>query len=96
MDIMSHGATGVHIPAWEDASPADVADPDAYVCRHMIGLDATVEATTNITRAFEDCIDRLETTNGRVAFITSLLAEGRVKEMILSCGYPLISRIRVL
>ncbi|MBQ1245202.1 MAG: homoserine dehydrogenase [Clostridia bacterium] len=96
MDIMSHGATGVHIPAWEDASPADVADPDAYVCRHMIVLDATVEAIASITLAFEGCIDRFETTNGRVAFITGLLAEGRVKEMILSCGYPLISRIRVL
>ncbi len=96
MDIMSHGSAGVCMPVWEDATPADVADPAAHVCRHMVVLDATFDASARISAAFENSIERVFFESGRFAFITNEISEGRVKEMIAAAGYPLISRIRVL
>ena len=95
VDVMSHTPAGVHTPAWEDAAASDVADPDDYVCSHLVVLDAPVSATEKLEGVF-GALHHLVVEPGRFAFLSRAVSEGEIKRMIAEAGYPLVSRIRVL
>ncbi len=95
VDIMSHTPAGVNSPAWEDATPADVADVEDYACRHLVVLEANTDALGCIEAAFGSVLHVLAE-SGRVAIITDTLTERAVKAAVARVNLPLISRIRVL
>ena len=94
LDIMSHTPAGVLSPVWVDATPDEVADPEAYVCRHLVVLDAPLSAEAEIAAHF--ALNAVHHTEGRFSFITDELSEADVKAGIAAVGYPLVTRIRVL
>jgi hypothetical protein len=77
-----------------DAEPSEIADPDAYVCRHLVVLDAPLSAEGEISSHF--ALNAVHHTEGRFSFITEELSEAAVKAKIAAAGYPLVTRIRVL
>ncbi len=95
VDIMGHTPAGVHSPVWEDATTADIADIEDYACRHLVVLDAPLDALATIEATFFPVL-QVCAENSRVAIITDTMTERAVKAAIGSAGYPLISRIRVL
>ncbi len=95
VDIMGHTPAGVHSPVWEDATADEIADADTYVCRHLVVLDAPLEAVKTVETIFGP-IHHLVTESERIAFISDELSEGDIKAMLARAGYPLVSRIRVL
>ena len=94
LDVMSHTPAGVLSPVWVDATPDEVADPEAYVCRHLVVLDAPLSAEAEIAAHF--ALNAVHHTKGRFSFITDELSEADVKAGIAAVGYPLVTRIRVL
>ena len=94
LDIMSHTPAGVLSPVWVDATPADIADPETYVCRHLVVLDAPLSAEGDIAAHF--ALNAVHFTEGRFSFITDEMSEADVKTGISAVGYPLVTRIRVL
>ena len=94
LDIMSHTPAGVLSPVWVDATPDEVADPEAYICRHLVVLDAPLSAEAEIAAHF--ALNAVHHTEGRVSFITEEMSEAAIKETIAKIGYPLVTRIRVL
>lgn len=97
VDIMSHTPAGIHAPVWTDATDDEIADPEEYVCRHLVVLDVPdaschikdIEAVFTVHALHMDAETRL-------SFITDEMSEAEVKAKIAAVGYPLISRIRVL
>ncbi len=97
VDIMSHTPAGVRLPAWEDAIPADVADPEDYACRHLVVFDAYTDAFPVVEAAFGAIVHAIASPEPkRLAIITDIMTERAVKVAIDTAGLPLISRIRVL
>ena len=94
VDVMGHTPAGIHSPVWEDASPEEIADPDRYVCRHLVVLDAPLSAESEIAAHF--ALNAVHFTEGRFSFITEELSEAEVKAKLAAVGYPAVSRIRVL
>ena len=94
VDIMGHTPAGIISPVWADAEPCEIADPEDYVCRHLVVLDAPASAGDELARVFG--FDEVVIRPDRFAFITGELSEAAVKEKIASVGYPLVTRIRVL
>ena len=94
LDIMSHTPAGVLSPVWVDADPSEIADPEAYVCRHLVVLDAPLSAEAEIAAHF--AMNAVHFTEGRLSFITDELSEADVKAKIAAVGFPLVTRIRVL
>ena len=94
LDVMSHTPAGVLSPVWVDATPDEIADPEAYVCRHLVVLDAPLSAEAEIAAHF--ALNAVHHTEGRFSFITDELSEADVKAGIAAVGYPLVTRIRVL
>ena len=94
VDIMAHTPAGIISPVWEDAASDEIANPEDYVCRHLVVLDAPASAGDDLAARFnfrEVCFE-----TGRFAFITAEMSEADVKAKIAAAGYPLVSRIRVL
>ncbi len=94
VDIMSHTPAGVHSPVWEDATPAEIASPESYACRHLLVFDAAAVAPGSVEAAFSPV--QVHTADGRLAVITADMTECAVKSAVESLGYPPSSRIRVL
>ena len=94
LDIMSHTPAGVLSPVWVDATPDEIADPETYVCRHLVVLDAPLAAESEIAAHF--ALNAVHFTEGRFSFITDELSEADVKAKIAAVGFPLVTRIRVL
>ena len=94
IDVMAHTPTGIISPVWTDAEPQQIADPETYVCRHLVVLDAPLSAEAEIATHLN--LNALRTTEGRFSFITDELSEAEVKAKIAEIGYPLVTRIRVL
>ena len=94
IDIMAHTPAGIISPVWVDAEPDQIADPETYVCRHLVVLDAPLSAETEISAHF--ALNAVHHTEGRFSFITDELSEADVKAKIAATGYPLVTRIRVL
>lgn len=94
VDVMGHTPAGIHAPVWTDAQPDEIADPESYVCRHLVVLDAPASAEGAVSAEF--AINALHVKNGRFSFITEEMSEAEVKAKIAAVGYPLINRIRVL
>ena len=94
IDIMAHTPAGIISPVWTDAEPADIADPETYVCRHLVVLDAPKSAEADVASHF--ALNAVHHTAGRFSFITEELSEAEVKAKIEAVGYPLVTRIRVL
>ena len=94
VDIMAHTPAGIISPVWVDAAPEEIADPEAYVCRHLVVLDAPLSAESDIKAHF--ALNAVRFTEGRFSFITEELSEAEVKAGIAAVGYPLVTRIRVL
>ena len=94
IDIMAHTPAGVISPVWVDAQPSDIADPETYVCRHLVVLDAPRSAEAAISAHL--ALNAVHFTEGRFSFITEELSEAEVKTKIAAVGYPLVTRIRVL
>ena len=94
LDIMSHTPAGVLSPVWVDADPSEIADPETYVCRHLVVLDAPLSAESEI--AAHLALNAVHHTEGRFSFITEELSEADVKAKIAAVGFPLVTRIRVL
>ena len=95
IDVMGHTPAAIHSPIWSDATLEEIADPAAYVCRHLVVLDAPEDAAEIINTIF-DGIHVPRFTEGRFSFITNELTEAEVMAGIAAAGYPLVSRIRVL
>ena len=95
VDVMGHTPAGIHAPAWTDAAPEEIADPENYVCRHLVVLDASEEAAKRIKLVF-GTLNAARHTEGRFSFITDEMSEADVKAKIASVGYRLVTRIRVL
>ena len=93
-NLGSHTPAGVISPVWVDAQPSDIADPETYVCRHLVVLDAPLSAESDIAAHF--ALNAVHFTEGRFSFITDEMSEAAVKEKIAEIGYPLVTRIRVL
>ena len=94
VDVMGHTPAGIHAPVWTDATPCEIADPETYICRHLVVLDAPQSAEGEIAAHLH--LNALHFTEGRFSFITDELSEAAVKEKIAEVGYPLVTRIRVL
>ncbi|MBR6783027.1 MAG: homoserine dehydrogenase [Clostridia bacterium] len=94
IDVMAHTPAGVISPVWVDAEPDQIADPETYVCRHLVVLDAPKSAEAEISAHLD--LNAPHFTEGRFSFITEELSEAEVKAKIAEVGYPLITRIRVL
>ena len=94
IDVMAHTPAGVISPVWVDATPDEIADPDTYVCRHLVVLDAPRSAEAEI--AAHLTVNSPRFTEGRFSFITDEMSEAAIKETIAKIGYPLVTRIRVL
>ena len=94
IDVMAHTPAGVISPVWVDATPDEIADPDTYVCRHLVVLDAPASAEAEISAHLTVNTPRF--TEGRFSFITDEMSEAAIKETIAKIGYPLVTRIRVL
>ena len=94
IDVMAHTPAGVISPVWVDAAPDEIADPDTYVCRHLVVLDAPRSAEAEISAHLT--INAVRFTEGRFSFITEEMSEAAIKETITKIGYPLVTRIRVL
>ena len=94
IDVMAHTPAGIISPVWVDADPSEIADPENYVCRHLVVLDAPASAEAEISACF--ALNAVRFTEGRFSFITDELSEAAVKEGIAAVGYPLVTRIRVL
>jgi homoserine dehydrogenase len=94
IDVMGHTPAHIHAPVWVDADPSELADPEDYVCRHLVVLDAPAEAEAEIAKQFK--LNAVRYGEGRFSFITEELSEAAVKAGIAAVGYPLVSRIRVL
>ena len=94
IDILAHTPAGIISPVWVDAEPDQIADPETYVCRHLVVLDAPLSAETEISAHF--ALNAVHHTEGRFSFITDELSEADVKAKIAATGYPLVTRIRVL
>ncbi len=95
VEIMGRTPSDIHNPTWEDATADDIADPNDLLCRHLVVLDAPVKAYEELSSIFGE-MDNLCAEPGRMSFITEVISEGTVKDMIARSGYPLVSRIRVL
>ena len=94
VDVMAHTPAGIISPVWVDAEPHEIADPEAYVCRHLVVLDAPLSAEGEIAAHF--ALNAVRHTEGRFSFITEELSETEVKARISAVGYPLVTRIRLL
>ena len=94
VDIMAHTPAGIISPVWADASPEEIADPETYVCRHLVVLDAPLSAEGQIAAQFN--LNAVHFTSGRFSFITEEMSEACVKAKIAAVGYPLVTRIRIL
>ena len=94
VDVMAHTPAGIISPVWVDAEPAEIANPEDYVCRHLVVLNAPMTAEGDISAHF--ALNAVHYTEGRFSFITDELSEAEVKAKLASLGYPLITRIRVL
>ena len=94
IDVMAHTPAGVISPVWVDATPDEIADPDTYVCRHLVVLDAPRSAEAEISAHLT--LNAVRFTEGRFSFITDEMSEAAIKETIAKIGYPLVTRIRVL
>ena len=94
VDVMAHTPAGIISPVWVDATPDEIADPEDYVCRHLVVLDAPESAADEIGKVF--VLNAPHFTEGRFSFITEELSEAAVKAKIASVGYELVTRIRVL
>ena len=94
VDVMAHTPAGIISPVWVDAEPHEIADPEAYVCRHLVVLDAPLSAEGEIAAHF--ALNAVRHTEGRFSFITEELSEAEVKARISAVGYPLVTRIRLL
>jgi hypothetical protein len=77
-----------------DAEPAEIADPEDYVCRHLVVLNAPMTAEGDISAHF--ALNAVHYTAGRFSFITEEMSEADVKAKLAAVGYPLVTRIRVL
>ncbi len=94
IDVMAHTPAGIISPVWVDADPSEIADPEDYVCRHLVVLNAPLSAEADIAAHF--ALNAVHVTEGRYSFITDELSEAEVKAKIAAVGYPLVTRIRVL
>ena len=94
VDVMAHTPAGIISPIWVDAEPAEIADPEDYVCRHLVVLDAPLAAEAAIASHF--ALNAVHFTEGRFSFITEEMSEACVKAKIAAVGYPLVTRIRIL
>ena len=94
VDVMAHTPAGIISPVWVDATSDEIADPEDYVCRHLVVLDAPEPAADEIGKVF--VLNAPHFTEGRFSFITEELSEAAVKAKIASVGYELVTRIRVL
>ena len=94
IDVMAHTPAGIISPVWTDATPDEIADPDTYVCRHLVVLDAPLSAEAEISAHMN--LNSLHFAEDRFSFITDEMSEAVVKEKIAEVGYPLVTRIRVL
>ena len=94
VDIMAHTPAGIISPVWTDAAPAEIADPEDAVSRHLVVLDAPLSAEAEIAAHF--ALNAVHFTEGRFSFITEELSEAAVKAKIAAAGFPLVTRIRVL
>ena len=94
VDVMAHTPAGIISPLWVDATPDEIADPEDYVCRHLVVLDAPKSAEAEISAHL--ALNALHFTEGRLSFITNEMSEAAVKAAIAAAGYPLVTRIRVL
>ena len=94
IDVMAHTPAGVISPVWVDAQPSEIADPETYVCHHLVVLDAPKSAEAEISAHL--ALNAVHFTEGRFSFITEELSEAEVKAKIARVGYPLVTRIRVL
>ena len=94
VDVMAHTPAGIISPVWTDAAPDEIADPEDYVCRHLVVLDAPLSAEADIAAHF--ALNAVHFTEGRFSFITEEMSEVTVKAKIAAVGYPLVTRIRVL
>ncbi len=94
VDVMGHTPAGIISPVWVDAAPEEIADPEDYVCRHLVVLDAPLSAENEINAHF--ALNAVHFTAGRFSFITEEMSEAEVKAKIAAAGFPLVSRIRVL
>ena len=95
IDVMAHTPAGIISPVWVDAEPAEIADPDTHVCRHLVVFDTSDESAGHLKTVFGG-LNAVHYTEGRFSFITEEMSEGEVKAKIASVGYPLVTRIRVL
>ncbi len=97
VDIMSHTPAGVRLPAWEDATVSDVADPDDYVCRYLVVLEGYTHDFAAVESAFGSIQHVIASPEPRrLAIITDRMDYPALKSAIKATGLPLISRIRVL
>ena len=94
VDVMAHTPAGIISPVWVDAAPDEIADPEDYVCRHLVVLDAPLTAEAAIASHF--ALNAVHHTEGRFSFITEEMSEACVKAKIAAVGYPPVTRIRVL
>ena len=94
IDVMAHTPAGIISPVWTDATPCEIADPETYICRHLVVLDAPQSAEGEIASHLH--LNAVRFAEGRFSFITDELSEAAVKEKISGIGYPLVTRIRVL
>ena len=94
VDVMAHTPAGIISPVWTDAAPDEIADPEDYVCRHLVVLDAPLSAEADIAAHF--ALNAVHFTEGRFSFITEEMSEVTVKAKLNAVGYPLVTRIRVL
>jgi homoserine dehydrogenase len=94
VDVMAHTPAGIISPVWVDAAPNEIADPEDYVCRHLVVLDAPLTAEAAIASHF--ALNAVHYTEGRFSFITEEMSEACVKAKIAAVGYPLVTRIRIL
>lgn len=94
VDVMAHTPAGIISPVWVDAAPSEIADPEDYVCRHLVVLDAPLSAEADIAAHF--ALNAVHFTEGRFSFITDEMSEAEVKAKISAVGYPPVTRIRVL
>lgn len=94
VDVMAHTPAGIISPVWVDADPSEIADPEDYVCRHLVVLDAPLSAEADIAAHF--ALNAVHFTEGRFSFITDEMSEAEVKAKISAVGYPPVTRIRVL
>ncbi len=94
VDVMAHTPAGIISPVWADATADEIADPEDYVCRHLVVLDAPLTAEAAIASHF--ALNAVHFTEGRFSFITEEMSEACVKAKLANLGYPLVTRIRVL